>query len=202
MLLYEFDENLPALEQENYSKIFSVIQKNCSTILDCYKQTNPKILYSGIKREKSPYFFEKSPINRQPKDVDPEIQTIVDSKLKVTGFTALRSNSIFCSSYSLQCRNYGHIYIIFPINGFGFTWSPAINDMYRSKMTGIQIGSTNYSHQSLSFDPEVFVKFWKFDHMDLIGAIKSGNEVLIHGNYIAVEPNTELADKLLEYLKT
>jgi hypothetical protein len=67
---------------------------------------------------------------RKTKDTSSAIQTGVDKVLASKGFTALRHNSIFTSSRVEIASDYGIPYIIFPKNGFSFTWSPKIQDFY------------------------------------------------------------------------
>lgn len=81
-------------------------------------------LYRGMgSRETRPAFLEKSPEHRQPSDSHPGLMRSFDQSLHQLGFAALRSNSIFCSGDKDTASYFGHLYVIFPRNGFDFTYT-------------------------------------------------------------------------------
>jgi len=81
-------------------------------------------LYRGMgSKENRPAFLEKSPEHRKPVDSNPMLVRSFDQSLQQLGFVARRENSIFCSSNRDTAGAFGHIYVIFPRNGFDFTYT-------------------------------------------------------------------------------
>ena len=81
-------------------------------------------LYRGMgSRENRPAFLEKSPEHRKPSDSHLGLMKSFDQSLQQLGFTALRYNSIFCSGDKDAASYFGHLYVIFPRNGFDFTYT-------------------------------------------------------------------------------
>jgi hypothetical protein len=98
-----------------------VIQKECSQAIAAYKQTGIVLLRGSGK---APAIFKgKSWDQRRVRNSTKIGQDLFDAALKKLGITALRSNSIFTSSAVEQVSIYGKIYIIFPKNGFQFSWT-------------------------------------------------------------------------------
>jgi len=109
--------------------IANFIIKNCSESLDAF-QTAGAPLLRGLHGVAGLVFVGQSRTDgsRRPVDVPIDIQRAFDKKLSAAGFTALRSNSIFCSSSIAVAENYGVPYVIFPINGFTYAWSSLTED--------------------------------------------------------------------------
>jgi predicted nuclease with TOPRIM domain len=103
-------------------KYFSYIEKNCSQMVDAVQITGT-FLYRGMNdSEKIIHGLPHE--NRQAKDTKQSVQVKVDQMLKASGFKALRSNSIFCTTSHSHAGSFGkNVYIIFPLDGFDFTWS-------------------------------------------------------------------------------
>lgn len=95
---------------------------NCSEILQVYK-TSKLVLFRGTYRDDSAAFVGRSLENREPVDSSRVAQQLYDTALKELGITALRSNSIFTSANYDQATSYGSPYVIFPINGFAFSYT-------------------------------------------------------------------------------
>ncbi len=108
---------------EKSVKVTNFIKKHCSEFLAVYQ--NSGALYHGFKKTKplSDTFITNSRENRTPKDSAVEYQKLIDEKLKQAGFNALRGNSIFCTHDPFTALKFGKVYLIFPLNGFDFTWS-------------------------------------------------------------------------------
>jgi hypothetical protein len=184
MSLYEIIE--PEID------FISVIENNCKEIMEDYRFAN-KYLFRGIKRIDS-IILGESPTNRKPVDMNIRIQSKIDDNLKNSGFKALRSNSIFCSSSYSTAKYYGYDnpYIIFPFDGFDFTYANGITDFFE------QVGLTG----NIWFELEDlnFVSNFGFEKTNLPLALDKCYEVYIHGKYIAVKctaKNTSLMEKLL-----
>lgn len=111
------------VDRNRLFRVCLFIEDHCSDFLNILKKTN-MFLYRGIKDcGNNQIFLGYSRNDRTPRDTDAYIQTLTDTYLKLQGFTALRSNSIFCTADESATDIYGRQYIIFPINGFKYTWS-------------------------------------------------------------------------------
>lgn len=102
-------------------KYFSLIEDVCSDFIKVVKRSN-NFLYRGMTSS-GDVLYGKSIENRNPKDSEIEVQRVIDKFLKMSGFKALRSNSIFTSSDKQFASGFGTTYVIFPKNGFSYTWN-------------------------------------------------------------------------------
>ena len=83
---------------------------------------------------------------------------------------------------------YGTSYVIYPENGFDFTWSPVITDFW-AEIIDIPV---RYSHLERCLEeltPAEFVNEYNFLHGSLDSAINSKNEILIRGKYVLIKNN-------------
>jgi hypothetical protein len=112
-----------------------LIRTECSEFLKMLGSSDT-FLYRGIKgalEKNIPVaFWDYTKPRKKPMDTPVEIQTVVDTVLKSAGFTALRGNSLYCTSSFSFAEIYGkdNVYYIFPKNGFTFTWSEKYKDFY------------------------------------------------------------------------
>jgi hypothetical protein len=114
------DDKIPVEDKE---KVIKFILKNCSEFLSICKKSR-KLLYRGSK--KSPKSFIGLPRqDRRSIEGNYSTQAMIqgDIFLKASGIKALRSESIFCNSDFYEAKNYGTLYMIFPLNGFNFAYS-------------------------------------------------------------------------------
>lgn len=205
MRLFEFLK--PGEIQDNildHDKLREFIIHNCSDFL---KEAKGKLLRRGIKSNKD-IFLGRSRNNREPSATDAEASKLIDEKLSSAGFIALRSNSIFCSA-SEQINEFGKEYIIYPINGYSFTWSLQIRDLTRTlglTTKAIELYKDNdfrlwpdqdYAKRLLTktsnslknleiLSPIEYVEHYRFRKDHMIAALNSGNEILINGSYVAI----------------
>jgi hypothetical protein len=98
-----------------------LIVPNCSDIIGVYRNAE-EFLFRGMK-DKPDFFREMSRNDRKPKDSSKDISTMFDKMLAANGMTALRGNSIFAISDRGHTTDFGDPYIIFPVNGFDFTYT-------------------------------------------------------------------------------
>lgn len=105
------------------------IMANCSEFLSVFRAGKIQPLWRGRSYDDA-RIVRKSFAGREPKDSPLEMQRAVDQTLKAAGFTALRGNSVYTSGDPNFADTYGHLYYIFPMNGFSITWSPLIIDFY------------------------------------------------------------------------
>jgi hypothetical protein len=120
--------NLTDKEKVEFLKVCKFIEENCSTFLK-YSKENKKFLYRGSKDDYKTYSLNRSRNNRKPIDSSLKAQRECDKSLLSQGFKALRGNSIFCSSDYNHASNYGNVRVIFPVNGFNFSWSKKHKDL-------------------------------------------------------------------------
>jgi hypothetical protein len=117
--------------------VLTNIFNECSDAVSAMKATS-SLLYRGLLNTEIDAFYGKSRKYRRPLDLKPSIQEFFDNAMRSVGMEAVRSNSIFCSSDLDQAMGYGSTYIIFPKNGFKFSWSPIVRDL-ASKIGGYTI---------------------------------------------------------------
>lgn len=134
--------NFQYVTDDKIIKYAQLISKNCKFALAACQRTN-NLLYRGIKENKGnnlPHAFVSSPrTDRESKDTPNDIHAAFDKLMKKVGYIATRSNSIFCTSDRSDASHYGNSYIIFPLDGFHFTWSvhhrDLTSDLFKNSMS-------------------------------------------------------------------
>lgn len=172
--------------------VSNFIKKNCSEILEIYKETN-KLLYRGFNDKMPPIFIGNPRRDRWTKDTPQMYQTAIDNKLRDEGFKALRNNSIFCTSKVTRAMQYGIVYTIFPTNGFNYTWSSSIYDMYA------ETGKDEFTDDVLGEELSAyeFIKKYQFKDDNLINALVSTNEIYINGTYVGINSYNPIIKTIL-----
>jgi len=101
---------LSPAEQE----LIQFIQTHCGNYLTHVKKVK-NWLYRGATGANQ--YIARSRDTRRPKDSSKSAQELFDDQLRVLGFTALRSNSIFATSDFYHAAQFGdQIYVIFPLD--------------------------------------------------------------------------------------
>lgn len=115
--------------------LFKALSKNCSQIIKVYKEINRnnfnqnKFLYRGI-RSSDDALYGKPYDARKPKDSDGELHELLNNAMDSAGLQAKRDNSTFMTGDRSQASGYGNsLYIMFPVDGFKFTWSKREKDL-------------------------------------------------------------------------
>lgn len=224
MRLFEFENHLShgtILPLDKHpSDVIELIKNKCSDFLNISIGIKTPI-YRGRRGENGPVIIGQSRIGRNNLSTDDYIAEKIDEKLSEQGFTALRSNSIFCTPRYQIANSFAHgkVYFIFPVNGFSFTWSPIINDLTtdynvfadrvkRYKDSGVlptiavknQRDFTNIIKNVDDMSSKEFVKFYQFKNDDLKTALLSKNELLINGAYIGISKNDKVLINLIQDL--
>jgi hypothetical protein len=106
----------------------NMILRDCNQVLPFINKAG-HFLCHGNKKFKSDAGVGLPFNNRKPKDSTRKQQNVVDNMLQKAGFTALRGNSIFTAN-KLMASDYGVLYMIFPFDGFQYTWSTRYGDLY------------------------------------------------------------------------
>lgn len=168
--------------------ICQLLEANCSEALREMRYAE-RVLYRGQKIFKGNEYKGYSRNDRKSKDTDYETNVKINQILAQFGFTALRNNSIFCTSNIADARSYGMIYYIFPIDGFKFTWSRRYDDFYVRVMEYMTPEQREIWLEKVEKDPESFIKNGEFrdeKSSSLQDAILSKNEIYICGQYYAL----------------
>jgi len=207
------------LTDEDYAneakEVALYIKRHCSEWLN---ESNNQIIYRGITAsetlELEPTMVLSIPKDRKPTGTHPNTHKHLDKAFKDAGFEASRSNSMFASSDYTEASKYtgkyvdgvqpGHVYVVFPENGYSYTWSHTIRDLYaqyrflfkdteaRITYSGVDIDDMFESDQIPEDLAESLVQGIKsnYHNTDLAKAISSGNEIMVTGSdYVAVEHN-------------
>lgn len=172
-------ERQGAIQSHTSGELVAFIKTHCSDFLSALKQSDETVLFRGVKNDGTNLFIGQSRDNREPKDTSEDVSNLFDKNLTKMGFEALRRNSIFTTTEKIFAATYGRVFAVFPINGFSFTWSSELHDMFTDF-------DDSYEPHLADMSMAQFRKYFKFDNKDLVAALNSGNEILIHGKYIAV----------------
>lgn len=194
----------PARISDSSSDIIKFVKKNCSQILSVYNKRPLNLLYSG-KTSRIDVLFGKSINGRNPLGTDYIIHKKINSILKQCGFKARRDNSIFCISLDGVASDYGNVYVVFPLNGFDYSWCKQAHDL----TVQFKIGTNDFGLSNRFIDdlgllyPQEFIKKYEFENnVGLEDALWMGNEILIHGSYVAIQQNSELIKVFISSYKT
>ena len=116
------------------TKIIRILEKDCSEALALYKSSR-LFMFRGT-RSKSPKmaYIGRARDDRNPMDSQIIAQKLYDMLLTKRKIVAQRHNSIFVTSNYLSASDYANgmvnnIFIIFPKNGFNYSWSPKKQDL-------------------------------------------------------------------------
>lgn len=121
------------------NNLFKALHKNCQQIIKVYQQLNgnsssdqKRFMYRGIK-SRADALYGKPFTARAPKDSNSELHHLLNNAMKDAGLDARRDNAMFVSGDVDQASGYGSdVYILFPVDGFTFTWSREIKDLVLS----------------------------------------------------------------------
>lgn len=108
-------------EAATFKSFFNGLKRDCSEYIETIIGTK-RMLYRGLKTHDAPLLKMASRENRKPKDSPVPYQEALDRWLEAHGYDARRSNSYFATSEARDAKQYGKVYMVFPCNGFKFTW--------------------------------------------------------------------------------
>lgn len=184
------------IETSLEDKLVDFCHEHCSEFIETIKESNSKFLYHGFRITNKTIFLGQTRNDRSPKDMGLITQKIIDSLLSELGMTALRSNSIFCTTRREEAEEYGLVYIIFPINGFNLTYSTKVDDLWKWFDSNYQTFNIN---QLEDMSVEEFQKLFDFHDEPWVSAFNSGHEILISGKYVAIreKENIRLINRIL-----
>lgn len=173
-ILKQFDAYVDVLPPD----VIKFVKEHCSDFLKDAKQAG-EFLYHGDSTKSENIFLAKTKEGRRTLNTRSDLQVNFDDAARRQGFTALRSNSLFCVSDKIFAGTYGKVYMVFPLNGFSYTWSPKISDFY-NKFYGIY-------NRPVNVDWDKFIVDNSYTNTDMVTALKSiEKEILINGQFVAM----------------
>jgi len=194
------------------AKIAKFIEKNCTEALAAVSRAD-QLIFRGIveRHTKGPVFLGSS--RERDRTVDGTSSAlamkICDTYLRTGGFEALRGNSIFCGDES-EAKKWGELYMIFPINGFKFTYSidhtgsnaddymlPAcrsgVGDYFSNALGKVKCpvlskipNPIELNKKFLEIEAQKFIKTNKFRKTNLAHCLQLGHDFWFVGNFLAV----------------
>ena len=167
--------------RDNFKYWYQLIHTNCTDYLNVLKLCNQR-LYRGMDDSAGDIFLGTSRKDRRPSDSSIVGQHKFDEYLKQLGFDALRSNSTFTTTHLKVAADYGEPYYIFPFNGSPFTWCENHDDLVLDTDLNDDLYYRFKSIRTLNDFKHTF----KMNNTDLLGALKSGNEIWFKGSYVAM----------------
>ena len=184
-------------EEMTNDNILDLLKKDCSEFL---KESNGLYLYRGIPNQSNELIKIIPRSDRKPKNSRVKQQELFNEAFeKIHGIKDIRSKAIFSSGRHADTEVYAHgkeSYIIFPVDGYTYWWSPNIGDVYVDFMDFL--ASNEYTYNTLrdewpegSF--EEFIEFGEYTNQNLAKGIKSGNEIMILcKEYYGIRANTNV----------
>ncbi len=120
------------------------IYENCREWVE-KTDSHDGIIYRGVNRppiidnySEMNAFVKPTRLDRKPRDSLPALHQIFNNVLQAANSPVNRSNSLFCTSSASEAREYGKVYVLFPIGNFDYMWSPYYEDWTRKfKVTAI-----------------------------------------------------------------
>jgi hypothetical protein len=182
---------LSELEVFSIEKAVPLIRKHCGQFLI---EARGLPLYRGWGESNLDFFVNSPPINRQPRDTKIEFHNLFVRAFKNAGFAANRNNSFHCTGNAELAKQYtesSSIYYVFPLDGYKFTWSPTIIDLYM-----YLFDFDEFSLSGLLSDPKQTGTVWaddvdedklskfikdNYQTKNMYKALKSKSEILING---------------------
>lgn len=123
--------------QEEYThdspltRLFNGITKNCTEAVAAMQQTHD-FMFRGTSNQTKDAFYGRSHERRLPTHSNSDLSEFFNRMMEMEGFEARRDNSIFVTSDLSLANKFGNVYVIFPRDGFKFTWSTTKSDLVLS----------------------------------------------------------------------
>lgn len=199
----EYEEYIKA----KYTLGLNKIKNECSEIINIYKKSQGNFLYRGItlSSDLENSFLLSGEIRsnriRTDNSISEENTKLINNSLAKLGITARRDNSLFCATAFYTANGYGSgVYVIFPKNGFEYTWflaqSPEeeyvwtylkkIVDTWNNKNINYNEYNTPFKKDMLAMDKANFfleqIESLGPTQSNLVKALTSNKEVLISGS--------------------
>jgi len=211
MRIIEVTTNSVVAELE---EIAAAIKKNCGPYLKALGGEISKYkLYRGLAGESfnmDDILMLKCPVNRQPHDVPIIVHNISDQYFLKQSGVRFRSNAFFATGDPREAEMYGRAAdgvdaVFFPCGQFKFCWSPIVHDFFAEFSENFNTEHWGNNSADLRYiedrgklfaqDVLKFVASKKYKYNDLIAAIESKHEVMVHCK-TALMLNSEMAHRL------
>lgn len=179
-------------------KITDFIKTNCSEFLTIAKKTN-ELLYRGYQDSvPKDHFIGYPRQDRKPSGLSIDLHNKLIKCFDLVGLEAPRNKTISCTSSMYTTIDFGdgnttdHVYVIFPLNGFKYSWSTKFDDIGAlgqgfgegddviAKLENISLNKINYKFA------EKMITSFGFTNKNLEKALKMKHEVAVEGKYLAV----------------
>jgi len=194
------------IDLKQLSIVLKQIEHECSQIISFYKQQaygdSFNYFIRGSKRHQNTVVYKgQSHVNRYPVDMADHHHNVVVNTMKKAGFKAHRGNSIFASGRPRTW--FGPPYIIFPVNGFHYSFSSKISDFY-SKMSFNPKFYIALEHFTKKNDIEGMKNFYFKDleykiDKGLDEALDTRVEIMFSGQYYAI--HAERISQITSWIK-
>lgn len=175
----------------------SSMKETCSEIINVYQQTD-RFLYRGMKRKPN-VFLSNIRQDRSTIQMPRKFAELLVAAYTAFGIDANRQNSIFTSPIVKTAGHWGEAYIVFPFNGFKFSYVAKYDTMYPFA------DLYELSMQAQSKEKPMQFMIPKLEEMGLTDenlpyAIENNLEVLITGDKFYAFSFDTWADTLSEWL--
>lgn len=186
---------------DGFEECWEAIEKECSDIVSFYRE-HKKVFYRGTRRGE--LFFKGVPReDRKPLDTPQVVHDALEGWLKEHGFAARRSNSLFITSDVSVTHHYGQPFVIFPKNGFQYTWFEKSRDLFDElnlfmKTELRQMDNIKNDHVAVKFPPHVneFMERVQPRNDSLVTPLMRQLEVMITGTEYCAVKKTGLGNVL------
>ena len=157
-------------------EIAQIIIRDCAPFLSLIGNAplSNRIWRGTLK--KIPFFSkQKCPVNRKPRDTDPEVSKIVDDWFLDNMGVRFRSNATFGTGDYHIVDDYGLGFTVLPIGEFDYCWSPRVKDMTYDLLD--EVGATGDNPELIS---DLVAGARYVMNKNLPAAIRSGHEIMIY----------------------
>lgn len=138
--------------------------------------------------------------NRKPRDTQQEYSDLIDDWFKDKFGVRYRSAGTFATGNFTDAGMYGVVYSLFPIGEFSFCWSPVVSDM---TMKLVKYKLSNEAGNEVDHDDIIAgLHNANYQDTDLVGAIKSGHEIMLYcpNGYFLLNATGDLEKTALQYI--
>jgi len=177
-----------AMNQADAGKVVEKIKKECGQYLG---MIDPKKhhLFRGLKLRN---YFDAMEIpgtreNRKALDTSNDVNNVVIKAINENGLVANRNNSWFSTGDIDRADFYGTVYVAFPTDGFHYTWSSDIDDLYSFSLQNAEDGLP------INKIYELAKRSYQGDDGSLSKAIEFGHEIMF------TSPKVILVDEKFHY---
>jgi hypothetical protein len=122
-------------EYEEYevvaNEIYNIIMDDCSDYIKEYPRHRTTPLLRGQDLDNEKYNIFNIRQGRKPVDTPMRIHNMFVDIFKKVGIDARRDNSIFASGSWKQIKQYGEPGVVYPLNGYKYSWSSEVIDLFK-----------------------------------------------------------------------